>query len=64
MTTTFSYACRDYPGMEGCPGQFTAETRDELWQLVELHARVAHDEEPSAWSADEKTMLEKLIRTA
>ena len=63
MTTSFSYACKDYPGMESCPGHFVAESRDELWQLVELHARVAHGEDPSAWSADDRVTLEGLIRT-
>ena len=38
MKRTYSYACNDYPGMEGCPGRFSAATEDELWKLVELHA--------------------------
>jgi hypothetical protein len=53
----------DYPGMEGCPGRFVAESRKELWQLVELHARVAHGEDPAAWTAEDKAVLEDLIRT-
>jgi homoserine O-acetyltransferase len=31
--------------MEGCPGRFVAETVEELWKLVEVHAVVAHGEE-------------------
>lgn len=62
MTRVYSYACRDYPGMEKCAGRFVAESREELRQLVELHARIAHGEDPSAWSAEDKATLEKLIR--
>ena len=63
MNTTFSYACKDYPGMEDCPGCFVTESREELRQLIELHARVAHGEDPSAWSDEDKATLERLIRT-
>ena len=37
MAKTHSYACRDYPGMEACPAQVTAETEDEVWKLMELY---------------------------
>ena len=47
MAKTYAYACRDYPGMEACPGHFIAETLDEVWKLMELHATVAHDEDPA-----------------
>ena len=45
MTTTYSYACKEFPGMEACPARFYAETEDELWKLIELHASVAHGED-------------------
>ncbi len=63
MATTYSYACKDYPGMEACPGHFVAETEDEVWKIMELHASVAHDEDPSAWSDEDKAYLKTLIKT-
>jgi len=42
MKTAYSYACKDYPGMEGCPGSFKAQTEAELWKHIELHAATAH----------------------
>jgi hypothetical protein len=29
MTSKYSYACKDYPGMEACPFQVVVETQDE-----------------------------------
>jgi hypothetical protein len=49
--------------METCPGHFVAESEKEIWLLVELHARVAHGEDPSAWSEDDRAVLGELIRT-
>ena len=63
MTTTYSYACKDYPGMERCPARFYAETENEICRLVELHASVAHGEDPGAWTAEAKALLKTLIRT-
>ncbi len=63
MTTTYSYACKDYPGMEECPGRFCAATEDEILKLVELHASVAHGEDPAAWTAEGRAFLKTLIRT-
>ena len=63
MATTYSYACKEFPGMEECPGQFTAETEDELWKLIELHASIAHGEDPAAWPAEDVTQLKALIKT-
>ena len=60
---TYSYACKDYPGMEGCPGRFYAETEGELWKLIELHASVAHEEDPAAWSDEDRAQIKTLIRT-
>ena len=62
MAEAYSYACRDYPGMESCPGKVVAETKDEVIKLVELHAVVAHGEDPSAWSDEDRALLEKLIK--
>ncbi len=63
MKTIHSYACKDYPGMEICSGRFYAETEDELWKHIELHASVAHKEDPAAWTAEEKGQLKTLIKT-
>jgi hypothetical protein len=58
----YSYACKDYPGMATCSGQFTAETEAEVLQHVELHASVAHGEDPAAWSDEDKTCLKRLVK--
>ncbi|MGH6892115.1 MAG: DUF1059 domain-containing protein [Dongiaceae bacterium] len=63
MPTTYSYACKDYPGMEGCPGSFCAATEDEIFKLVELHASVAHGEDPAAWTAEDRAFLKTLIKS-
>lgn len=63
MTTIFSYACKDYPGMEACPGRFYAESENELWKLIELHASVAHKEDPAAWTVQDKAQVKTLIKT-
>ena len=63
MKTIYSYACKDYPGMEACPGHFYAETEDELWKLMELHASVAHKEDPATWTAEDRAQLKTLIKT-
>ena len=57
-----SYNCRDYPGMGSCPGSFTAESEAELWKHIELHAAEAHQEDPSAWSADDRRQIKQIIR--
>jgi predicted small metal-binding protein len=58
----YSYNCREYPGMEQCPGSFVAETENELWKHIELHAREAHGEDPSQYSEDEVRAVKDLIR--
>ncbi len=63
MKTTRSYACRDFPGMEDCPGFFRAATEDEVWRLVELHAAVAHGEDPATWTQEVKAQMKALIKT-
>jgi predicted small metal-binding protein len=57
----YSYRCGDYPGMESCPGSFTAETEVELWKHIELHAKTAHDEDPTKWSPDDRDQMKRLI---
>lgn len=61
MTKAYSYACRDCEGMEACPASFVAESRDELWQVMGLHARLAHGENPDKWDQQTKTYLDVLI---
>jgi hypothetical protein len=61
---TYSYACKDYPGMEKCPGHFFAATEDEVWKLIEVHSTVAHGEDPATWNAETKDYLKRLIRMA
>ncbi len=63
MTIAYSYACKDYPGMAACPGRFIAETEAEVIKHIELHASVAHGEDPTAWSDDDKTRLKRLIKS-
>ena len=63
MTSKHLYACKDYPGMDACPGQFVAETEDELWKLMELHASVAHEEDPREWSDEDRKFLKTLIKS-
>jgi hypothetical protein len=64
MNTAFSYACKDCEGMEACPGKVIAATKDEVWKLMELHAVVAHGEDPSSWDADTRAYLGTLIKPA
>jgi predicted small metal-binding protein len=63
MAKTYSYACKDYPGMEDCPGYVVAASKEEVWKLVELHAATAHGEDPSKWSEEDKTQLASLIKS-
>lgn len=63
MKTIYSYACKDYPGMESCSGLFYAESEEEVWQHMELHASVAHQENPAEWSAEDKAYLKGLIKS-
>ncbi len=58
-----SYSCSDYPGMESCPGHFVAESEDELMQLTELHARVAHGEDPAQWGTDDINAVKELFKS-
>ncbi|MCP3974194.1 MAG: DUF1059 domain-containing protein [bacterium] len=59
--TKYSYACRDYPEMEDCPGEVAAATEEEVWKLMELHAVAAHGEDPSQWTVEDRAFLQTLI---
>ena len=61
MPKSYTYACREFPGMESCPGEVTAETREELIELVESHARIAHGEKPEDWSESDRATFAGLI---
>ena len=62
MAEAFSYACRDCEGMEACPASVIAETKDEVWKLMKLHAQVAHDENPADWDKETVEYLDTLIK--
>lgn len=62
MTSQFTYACKDYPGMEECPGKVTASSKDEVIRLMELHAVLAHGEDPSQWTDEDRAFLNGLIK--
>lgn len=62
MAEAYSYACRDCEGMEACPASVVAETKEEVWKLMELHAEVAHGEDPADWDAETRTYLGTLIK--
>ncbi|MEE8608758.1 MAG: hypothetical protein V3S55_14220 [Nitrospiraceae bacterium] len=49
--------------MEACLGHFIAEMEDEVWKLMELHASVSHDEDPSAWRDEDRAYLKTLIKS-
>ena len=58
----YSYACADCEGMEACPGKFVAETEDEVWKLMELHAEIAHGENVNDWDDETRVYLKTLVR--
>jgi len=59
---SYTYACKDYPGMDSCPGTFESQAQDELWKHFELHAAAAPQEDPSSWPPDEITTVKALIK--
>ena len=63
MKTIYTYACKDYPGMESCPGRFYTETEEEIWRHLELHASVAHQENPAEWTTEDRVYLKTLIKS-
>ena len=62
--SAYSYACADCEGMEACPGKMIAETEEELVQLIELHAKIAHDEDASEWGQETRSYVLSLIKPA
>jgi predicted small metal-binding protein len=48
--------------MEMCLGRFEAETEEELWKHIELHASVAHKEDPASWPSEERAKVKALIK--
>ena len=63
MTKAYSYSCRHCEGMEACPASLVAETKHEVWTLMELHAQVAHEENPADWEGETREYLATLIRS-
>lgn len=57
-----AYRCREFPGMGDCPGYFVASTPEEVLKLTELHARIAHGENPDEWPPDDRQQVLDLIR--
>ncbi len=62
MANAYSYACRDCEGMETCPASVVAESKEEVWTLMEVHAKVAHQENPDDWDAETRSYLDTLIK--
>ena len=58
----YTYACSDFEGMESCPGKITTESEEELIKLVELHAVIAHEEDPKSWDKETRAYLKTLIK--
>ena len=48
--------------MEACPGQVVASTEEEVCKLMELHAVIAHGEDPSQYSDEDWKYLKTLIK--
>lgn len=61
MSEAYTYACRNCEGMEACPGEVTAGSRDEVSKLMELHAVIAHGEDPTSWDNETRAYLSTLI---
>ncbi|MGR3624174.1 DUF1059 domain-containing protein [Pseudophaeobacter sp.] len=62
MSNAFRYACSDCEGMEACRASVIAETREEVWELIKLHARIAHGESEADWDTATRTYLDTLIK--
>ncbi|THJ08628.1 DUF1059 domain-containing protein [Nocardioides sp.] len=58
---SYTYKCAEFPGMEGCPASLTVATQEELWRHLELHGSLAHSEDPSAWSDDDRRQIQLII---
>lgn len=57
----YTYVCAQFPGMEACPATVTTAAEEELWQLVELHARLAHGEDTEQWSDEDRKQIGVII---
>jgi len=57
-----SYTCGEFPGFQYCPGKVQATTESELWQLIKIHAIVAHGESLADWTKEEIAQINALIR--
>ncbi len=49
--------------VEGGERKVVAATEDEVWKLMELHAVVAHGEDPSSWDDETRHYLKTLIKS-
>lgn len=58
---SYTYNCSEFPGMEACPASLTVATREELWRHVELHGSLAHGEDPSEWSDEDRRQIQLII---
>ena len=61
MTKAYSYSCRHCEGMEACPASIVAETKEELWEMIGHHARIAHGENADDWDQETREYLDSLI---
>ncbi|MGX9178735.1 DUF1059 domain-containing protein [Mesorhizobium sp. BHbdii] len=64
MSHGLHISLQDYPGNEACPASFTAATEEEAMKHVELHGKLAHGEDPSQWSPEDRQQVKKLIRNS
>ena len=60
--SAYTYACAEFPGMEGCPGKFQAGTESELWELIKTHAQIAHGEDANQWDQETRGYIQTLIK--
>lgn len=58
---SYNYKCAEFPGMEACPASLAVATREELWRHVELHGTLAHGEDPSAWTDEDRRQIQLII---
>ena len=61
MTKAHSYSCRHCEGMEACPASIVAETKEELWEMIGHHARLAHGENADDWDQETRDYLDSFI---
>ncbi len=49
--------------MEACPGKVVAETKEEVWELIGLHAKIAHNENASEWDDETQAYIRTLVKS-